>query len=157
MTALPVITVRQPWAWAMFHAGKGTENRLKNIVGHYRGPLLIHTSRKVDDTDGIGHCMWLCELAGNDDATRWANDPAGQLGAIIGVVDLVDVHYFAAGFVPVCGRCGGSAWAARGQHHLCIRNQRPFTEPIPAVGKLGMWWWTPPAGWTLEHALQEAS
>lgn len=34
------ITIRQPWAWAVAHGGKVTENRTALFT--YRGPLLIH-------------------------------------------------------------------------------------------------------------------
>jgi ASCH domain len=36
----PVLTVRQPWAWAIIHGGKDVENRSWRTK--YRGPLLIH-------------------------------------------------------------------------------------------------------------------
>lgn len=42
--AIPASTVRQPWAWAIFH-GKTIENRTQNV--RYRGPLAIHTGRTL--------------------------------------------------------------------------------------------------------------
>lgn len=50
MTAARILTVRQPWAWAIIHGGKTVENRVRNISGDYRGPVLIHAA-KVNDTD----------------------------------------------------------------------------------------------------------
>ena len=28
-----VLTVRQPWAWAIIHGGKDVENRVRNLAG----------------------------------------------------------------------------------------------------------------------------
>ena len=37
------LTIRQPWAWAILHAGKRIENRSWRCK--YRGPLLIHAAK----------------------------------------------------------------------------------------------------------------
>lgn len=42
-----ILTVRQPWAWAIIHGQKDVENRVRNIAGDYRGPVAIHTA--LDD------------------------------------------------------------------------------------------------------------
>jgi hypothetical protein len=39
------LTVRQPWAWAIFH-GKPVENR--SWATKYRGDLLIHARKQFD-------------------------------------------------------------------------------------------------------------
>ena len=53
-----VLTVRQPWAWAILNAGKNIENRSRNIVGSYRGPVAIHAGMTADN-DGIEECARL--------------------------------------------------------------------------------------------------
>jgi hypothetical protein len=75
----PILTVRQPWASAIFHAGKTVENRPRRT--HYRGRLWIHAG----------------EFRGRDEAGRWANHqrlwlPEEPLprGVILGSVQLVD-------------------------------------------------------------------
>jgi len=40
---MKAISVRQPWAWAIIHAGKNVENRTRFCT--HRGPLLIHASK----------------------------------------------------------------------------------------------------------------
>jgi hypothetical protein len=54
---MKVISVRQPWAWCIFHARpiKDIENRPRR--SHYRGELIIHASQARPDPYG-------------DDATR---------------------------------------------------------------------------------------
>ncbi len=53
-SGMKAISIKQPWAWAIIHAGKDVENRtwapgLKE--DNYRGPLLIHASKSFD-TEG---------------------------------------------------------------------------------------------------------
>jgi hypothetical protein len=120
-----ILTVRQPWAWAIIHAGKDVENRVRNVAGSYRGPVAIHAARKGAEDEA---CV---EVWG-----RWCDtlDPDVR-GAIIGVVDLVDVHkgYCDTDDYPIC-----SEWAAFDQWHLEIANPRPLAEPIPYRGALGL-------------------
>ena len=40
-----ILTVRQPWAWAIIHGGKDVENRVRNIAGDYHGPIAIHAAK----------------------------------------------------------------------------------------------------------------
>lgn len=46
---MKALSIRQPWAWAIVHAGKRIENRARKdgkmpVVCRHRGPLLIHAS-----------------------------------------------------------------------------------------------------------------
>src|SRR6478752_931390 len=41
--AMYAISVHQPWAWAILHAGKNVENRSWRT--NHRGPLLIHAAK----------------------------------------------------------------------------------------------------------------
>lgn len=119
------LTVRQPWAWAIVHAGKDVENRSRNIAGAYRGPVAIHAG-----------------LAPATDAQGWW--PLGDFipseawrvrGAIIGVADLVDSHR--VGAEPRDGWC--SRWSLGSGQHLVLANARPLLDPIPIAGALGLW------------------
>lgn len=129
-----VLTVRQPWAWAIVHGGKDVENRVRNIAGDYRGPVAIHVAGKYAET-GLN-------LDALDDACdEWcASNGCGDhpwfkgVGDIIGVVDLVDVHQ-AADCWDSPGYC--SRWAD-GVWHLVLANARPLVLPIPYRGALGL-------------------
>lgn len=131
-----ILTVRQPWAWAIIHGGKNVENRVRNIAGDYRGPVLIHAA-KVNDTDAWA-AMGRTNLASYMQALDAAESLIG--GAIIGVVDLVDSHPVEScitqqqdGDWLVC-----SEWAERAGHHLVLANPRGLDEPIPYKGALGL-------------------
>lgn len=136
-----VLTVRQPWAWAIFH-GKSIENRPR--VWSYTGPVAIHSGAQWD-------------LAALDDRVlRYAMRTAGldpervragleghhfPASAVIGVVDLIGAHR------SDIGCCPGNPWARWPEHdnpagyigHHALRNPRALAYPIPASGKLGLW------------------
>ncbi|EIC09124.1 hypothetical protein OR221_0832 [Microbacterium laevaniformans OR221] len=94
-----ILTVRQPWAWAIIHGGKDVENRVRNIAGDYRGPVAIHVAREID-THAIATPSHIHPefrraaeryMEGNTDPLK-GSPWMGGIGHIIGVVDLVDVH-----------------------------------------------------------------
>lgn len=131
-----ILTVRQPWAWAIIHGQKDVENRSRNIAGDYRGPVAIHAAlRTADLTDEQGD--FLTDIIPFGEGT----DHHYPLGAIIGVVDLVGVHRD-NGPGPYDGHdflCCESAWAISDFWHLELANPRPLKTPIPAKGRLGLW------------------
>lgn len=147
-----VLSVRQPWAWAIVHGGKDVENRSRNLAGAYRGPVAIQVAQREDvnafslASETIGALdaaadAWLGTLT-PEEATRLYTAPwwKGQ-GSIIGVVDLVDVHNPADRlFMPTADLdgVGCSPWAEDGAFHLVLANPRPLREPFPWKGALGL-------------------
>jgi len=145
-----VLTVRQPWAWAIVHGGKDVENRSRNIAGSYRGPVAIHAGKELDAPAWESPIVGLgfrraCRASTTFDELRRFCDNATTFGAVIGVVDLTGVHG------PASSRCCGSPWAEEGTMHLLVENPRPLRTPVPARGMLGLW--RPDAD--LEHAIRE--
>lgn len=143
---MKALTVQQPWAWAIFH-GKTIENRTQ--IWKYRGPLAIHAGQRWSERGERSPLI--------DEAARGQSlANVDTRSAIIGVVDLVDVH-------PDAGCCkpwGESSYVEHGGRerrrivHLVLENPRELAEPIPCIGALGLW--TPPADILLELANQEA-
>lgn len=140
-----ILTVRQPWAWAIIHGGKDVENRPRNIAGGYRGPIALHAGKTFDDSAWDHHVLGPML----DNALRRGDEIEFTPGAVIGVVDLVGVHKVIetdgrAHCEPVrppqqdavSGAC--SSWAQREAHHLVLANPRPLAEPIPYTGALGL-------------------
>lgn len=126
-----ILTVRQPWAWAIIHGGKDVENRTRNIAGDYRGPVAIHAGRVPFDPWGpVAEALHqiLGWIPGADRLIY---------GAIIGVVDLTGAHHPWACYYPyddkLCSR-----WADIQCIHLVLANPRPLPEPIPYKGALGL-------------------
>ena len=126
-----VITVRQPWAWAIIHGDKHVENRVRNVAGDYRGPLAIHAGLAAD-TAAQG--AW---PRGEFVPRRaWT-----QRGLIIGVVNLWAVHRHDGSEHFLC--CPNAPdkyarWAQPDAWHLCLSLPRALSEPIPWKGALGM-------------------
>jgi ASCH domain len=108
------LTVRQPWAWAIIHAGKDIENR--SWTNKYAtGTIAVHAGSGLDPLDRLPRGV---KRPGGDDLVR---------GAIIGVVDIVGVvddH--------------PSKWF-RGPLGWVLRNPRPLPRSIPCAGRLGLW------------------
>lgn len=143
-----ILTVRQPWAYAIMHLGKDVENRSRNIAGDYRGPVAIHAAKTGADywfdTGGAGD--QIARLAG-----FWPGIVQCPPGAIIGVVDLVDVHH-----ADECDECFGddaiysvrthcSVWGHDECHHIALADPCPLTSPLtrwadstPIRGALGL-------------------
>ncbi|HEY0889356.1 MAG TPA: hypothetical protein VGE38_07085 [Nocardioides sp.] len=139
------MTVQQPWAWAIVHGGKDVENRTQ--AWSYRGPLAIHAGSRISQR-GVEsplidaafhrrpHEVPLSDIRGCE-----------ALGAIIGVVDMVDAHwcYGDPEDVGCCKPWGEVEYVEHGGRtrrdvvHLVLENPRPLAEPIPARGRLGLW------------------
>lgn len=149
-----ILTVRQPWAWAIIHGGKDVENRARNIAGSYRGPVAIHAGMR-EDIAARQHpsIQKLAEERWGTTADDLLTGRRDQFGRVIGVVDLVDVH--SASVIGGCGRLRHdcpehgtcrehcSPWALGPApegwfHHLVFANPRALDEPIPFKGALGL-------------------
>lgn len=128
------ITVRQPWAWAIIHGGKGVENRTRNLAGDYRGTVAIHAGLAPFEQDN---------MASRAHRAAHGSEIPTQLtfGAIIGIARLWAVHQATPG--DLCCPRGSTNWGEPDVWHLCLTDPRPV-DPIPCRGQLGLW--TPPVG-----------
>ena len=104
---MDALTIRQPWAAMIVNGQKTVENRVWRTP--HRGPLLIHAGGRLDRSGP-------------------ALDDSVPLGAVVGIVDLVDI-------VRDCGR----EWAEPGCWHWLLVNPRLLAEPIPVRGSLRLW------------------
>lgn len=144
-----ILTVRQPWALHILQSGKDVENRPRNIVGAYRGPVAIHAGLQMDDD-----AMRRLPMRAPDDVPRhfWT-------GQILGVVDVVGVHHADACHgglymrpasrpysdtfrsftrLPAPGERLCSSWAMSNHWHIELANPHRLTHPIPYKGALGL-------------------
>jgi hypothetical protein len=106
------ITLRQPHAWAVIHAGKDIENRGWNT--RIRGTIAIHAGKGRDSLD-------------MPRGVRTPREEELVAGAIIGLVDIVDV-------VEDCR----SKWF-QGPFGFKLANPRPLKKQIPCKGVLSFW------------------
>lgn len=120
------LSVRQPWAWAIIHAGKDVENRNSKILCH-RGVKLreiaIHASKGMTRNEYESACNFMRGLG----VECPAPDKLHR-GCIIGSVKcggVTDRHFSEWFFGP-----------------YAITLLKPVAcEPIPATGQLGFFEW----------------
>lgn len=119
------LTVRQPWAWALLHGGKGIENRSQ--VWSYRGLLLIHAAAALSAT---GMADPVCTAAREHWETAHGHPPDLVRGALIGAVTVVDTH-------RDTGCC--RPWGFPGAVHMVVVDPITFVDPVPVRGSLSLW------------------
>lgn len=88
----PVLTVFQPWAWAIISGGKNIENRGWSTT--FRGRLYIHAGKKADAPD---HVDDMCEKAAAEKGVEPARIRARYereraFGKVIGSVEIIGVE-----------------------------------------------------------------
>lgn len=124
MPELLALSVRQPWAWAILHAGKDVENRKWRAPAELLGRrIAIHASKAQPTHDDISR---VCTLGRQPVPDRL------PLGVIVGTVVLLG-----------CGETIHSRWHEPGRWGWRLEDPRPLAELIPCTGRLGFW--KPPA------------
>lgn len=115
---MKAISIRQPWAWAIVHAGKDVENRTWRTP--FRGRVLIHAAARVVPADYQSAIRTIAAITGRHEPGAGAV----RLGGIIGeatVVDCVDGH--------------GSPWFF-GPYAFVLADAKPLPF-MPCRGRLG--------------------
>jgi hypothetical protein len=109
---MKAISIQQPWAWAILHAGKDVENR--TWTTRYRGEIAVHATR----------------LQTGWKLPKGVTPPApGALvqKAVLGVVEIVEVVSRSS-----------SPWFT-GPHGFVLRNPRPLQRPVACPGNQNIW------------------
>jgi len=114
---LPAISVRNPWAWAIIHAGKNIENR--TWQANVRGPLLIHAASRMNIGDFGKVRQILAETTSMDAALVSSDNPDLQTGGVIGIVEVVGCWHWLNENVP------RNPWM-NGPFCIVMKNQRPL-------------------------------
>jgi hypothetical protein len=109
---MKALSIKQPWAWAICNAGKDIENR--NWHTHYRGSVLIHAGKTVDN---YGYEFLKSKGITPPDRNEILK------GGIVGHAEIID-----------CVISSPSPWFF-GKYGFVLINQKPI-EFIPYKGKL---------------------
>jgi len=116
------LSVRQPWAYLIVMGQKTIE--LRSWSTPYRGLLLIHAAKKVDEK-----AMHYFDL----------QDSGLDTGCLVGAVELVDVIRMTPDTLRL------KRWEHRGfgpftrsMYGLILQALQVFSEPIPMLGSPGM-------------------
>lgn len=142
---MKALTLRQPWAWAVLHAGKWVENRTwrppAGIIGE---PFAIHAGFKEPEAADVASAV---ERAGIIGRTTVSAPAEFQRGCVVGVATVT-------GFVEVDGdgritaqhpahtRLAAQALASPwfiGPVGMFLADVRALATPIPCRGMLGFW------------------
>jgi hypothetical protein len=116
---MKALSIRQPWAWLILHAGKDVENR--RWTTSFRGRVLIHASKgmtreEYDEADStLGFANYKIDIPDFDALAR---------GGIVGSVEIVD-----------CVERSDSAWFC-GPFGFVLRDPKPLPF-VPCRGALG--------------------
>ena len=108
--------MKQPWAWAIIHAGKNIENRSRRT--RLKETIAIHAPLQPDQDWKEWYPPRALKVPSPD---LW------EYGAIIGFVDLVG-----------CVEEHRSKWF-QGPFGYVLHNPRPLRRPVPCKGARGFW------------------
>lgn len=114
---MKALSIRQPWVWAILHAGKDVENRTWST--RYRGLVALHAGLSVDR-----EAQAAMVRAGYSAPDLRKGDP--DLGAYVGTARLVDV----------VTRSDSRWW--QGPYGFVLSDVVAFDKPVPAKGMLGL-------------------
>lgn len=129
---MKALSIRQPWAWAIVHAGKRIENR--SWATSYRGPVLLHagkgcTLREYNDARDFMTNPDFGQIEVVEHVLRTCNGvpELGDLprGGIVGRADIVN-----------CISASTSGWFF-GPFGFVLENVRPLPF-TPLRGSLGL-------------------
>lgn len=112
------ISLKQPWASAVFDLRKDIENR--TWTTSYRGKLYIHASQNYDKYGEL----WI-----KDRFNVHFERKSLPTKLILGSVELVDIGNHKL----------KSPWAMEGQYHWFIKNPILLENPVEVKGSLGIW------------------
>ncbi|TXG78319.1 hypothetical protein E6Q11_01305 [Candidatus Dojkabacteria bacterium] len=116
------LTIKQPWAWAILWAGKDIENR--SWASQHRGPLLIHSSKSVSRAEFERSAEFMRSIGVTVPSFA---ELQSQMGVVLGAVTLLD-----------CVESADSPWWI-GPVGWKLTDPRPWANPVPCSGKLGLW------------------
>jgi len=83
--SLPVISIRQPWAWLIVNGWKNIENRLWPT--RVRGPVLIHAGKGMTADEYEACLMFIADFAPSLEVPAPADL---QRGGIVGMATILD-------------------------------------------------------------------
>jgi len=116
---LPVLSIKQPWAWLILNAGKDIENR--SWPTHFTGRFFIHTGKTFDNISPVELRHLLHGEAYEDLCASWNKLLTGGIVGVSTIIDCVNYH--------------PSKWFA-GDWGFVLKDSMPV-DFVPLRGKLG--------------------
>lgn len=141
---MPALSIRQPWAWLILHAGKDIENR--DWSTRFRGRILIHASKSMTNYEydvAADTAIMVGRSRPYPPGLRLPPRKDLDRGGIVGAVDIVD-----------CVRTSDSPWFI-GECGFVLANAAPCPF-VPYKGRLGIFSVPPEAMKRLEELSEGA-
>jgi hypothetical protein len=113
------LTIKQPYADAIAHGAKRTENRSRPIPAKHIGARILIHAGLTDDRDAV-----LCR------GTDWPD----TRGAVIATARLVGCHQANPTGILCC-----APWGFEGAWHWQLADVQPLPVPVACRGQLGLW------------------
>ncbi|MGL5196729.1 MAG: ASCH domain-containing protein [Chroococcales cyanobacterium] len=122
LRTITVLTLRQPWVWAIFHSNKTIENR--TWATRFRGELYIHAGNQYDKS-----------------AQGWIETHLGIIvpgpkhvprGVVYGKVQVTGCELCVPKNWP------GKKWAMPEHFHWLLESPEVLANPFPRKGQLGL-------------------
>lgn len=91
---MKAISIRQPWPWLIFHAGKDHENRTwkpNNPNLRFRGVALIHAGKELDDEAAVDVANGINPCTGEPLPPNLIIPDTFDCGGIVGIADFTDI------------------------------------------------------------------
>lgn len=115
------LAIKQPWAWAIFNAGKNIENR--DWPTRFRGRIAILASKGMTQEEYDEGCYF---IERTESGIMIPSYESMIRGSIIGTVEITD-----------CGKFHSNKWFV-GTYGMLLYRPVKFITPIAARGKLGI-------------------
>lgn len=120
---MKAISIRQPWAWLILHAGKDIENRPRNW--NFRGKLYLHASKGMTRDEYLDAELFTCDIPHDGKPIELPPYEELQRGGIVGTVE-----------VTGCVEDHASPWF-NGPFGLVLKDATPLPF-FPFKGALGI-------------------
>jgi len=119
---MKALSIRQPWAFAIFRLGKDIENRTWATA--HRGLLVIHAASRVAENAPVKiYDQW--------EKAQARGDCAARFGALIGFVEIVGLNRAEQQLMDGKQR---SLWGQPNGWHWLLKNPHLLAHPIPYRG-----------------------
>lgn len=150
LLTMKAITIHQPWATLITIGAKGLESR--GWTTRYRGPLAIHAGKRID--------LDACQLEPirtvlADHGYTADNLPTGVVLCVATLSEVYPINIAGNSFAGSIDRQGAVAkhiegnefefgWYEEGRYAWELSNVQRLSEPVPAKGQQGLWYWRIP-------------
>ena len=144
----PVLTIHQPWAFALLCGAKTIENRTWKLG--YKGPLWLHAGKtwnKAGESSPLVQAAWrkhagaapaLSPQSLTEDVPPGPGSTLLRSGAVLALLEVAGCHH-ADDCANQDTRELCSPWAIHGQYHIEVKIIAGLPSPVPCNGQRKLW------------------